>query len=72
MVVQNDRHFVNRKAAYQYSRTPNVDCSPCKNETAAEANQSGFEIKVIHPKYYKHLKEDAQHSPLGRSKWAGF
>ena len=43
MVVQDDRHFVNRKAAYQYSRTPNVDCSPCKNEKSAEANQhTGF------------------------------
>ena len=28
--------------------------------------------KVIHPKYYKHLKEAAQHSSLGRQKMGQF
>ena len=28
--------------------------------------------KVIHPKYYKHLKKGACQSHLGRQKWAGF
>ena len=28
--------------------------------------------KVIHLKYYKHLKKAAQHSHLGRLEWAGF
>ena len=28
--------------------------------------------KVIHPKYYKHLKKGAQESHLGRQKWASF
>ena len=28
--------------------------------------------KVIHPKYYKHLKKAAQHRHFGRSEWAGF
>ena len=29
-------------------------------------------FKVIHPKYYKHLKKGAHQSHLGRQKWAGF
>ena len=28
--------------------------------------------KVVHPKYYKHLKKSAHQSHLGRQKWAGF
>ena len=28
--------------------------------------------KVIHPKYWKHLKKGAHQSHLGRQKWAGF
>jgi hypothetical protein len=28
--------------------------------------------KVIHTKYYKHLKEGAHQSHFGRKKWAGF
>ena len=28
--------------------------------------------KVIHSKYYKHLKKGAHQSYLGRQKWAGF
>ena len=28
--------------------------------------------KVVHPKYYKHLKKSAHQSNLGRQKWAGF
>ena len=27
--------------------------------------------KVMHPKYYKHLKKGARQSHLGRRKWAG-
>ena len=29
-------------------------------------------VKVIHPKYYKHLKKGTHQSHLGRQKWAGF
>ena len=29
------------------------------------SKKSGESTKVIHPKYYKHLKKTAQHSPLG-------
>ena len=57
MVVQDDRHFVNRKAAYQYSKTPNVDCSPCKNEKSSEANQFRVDFKVQISKYVPKFME---------------
>ena len=34
--------------------------------------ESLVEPKVIHSKYYKHLKKSAHQSQLGQTKWAGF
>ena len=44
--MQDDRHFANRKTAYQYSKTPKMDYAPCKNEKSAEANQHRVDIEV--------------------------
>ena len=47
--------------------------STLHTEVGKDSHQNVWhESKVIHPKYYKHLKKGAHQSNLGRQKWAGF